>query len=131
LVKNPLRSTSLFLWPVWFISAFFYYGVIMLVVELYREEDLGLRCNPDNDYQGNSPIPFLNMSLPLPNITSCSPIPYDSYVEVVINAAAELPGLLITVFLMDHIGRKKNYDIRILYMWCCHVPSFFLSSQSS
>jgi len=98
LFSPPLRCTTILLWLIWFVCAFFYYGMVLLTVELTKAEDNGMRCY--------SPV---NNTLPL-NITDapCEPIPVERYLDVVITSFAEIPGLLLTILIVDRIGRKMT-----------------------
>ena len=38
LLVPSMRKTSFFLWFIWFATAFCYYGMVLLVTELFTEE---------------------------------------------------------------------------------------------
>eukprot|EP01125_Pyxidicula_operculata_P003323 TRINITY_DN1392_c0_g1_i3.p1 TRINITY_DN1392_c0_g1~~TRINITY_DN1392_c0_g1_i3.p1 ORF type:complete len:626 (-),score=147.83 TRINITY_DN1392_c0_g1_i3:270-2147(-) len=116
LFSPGLRRTTFLLLAIWLVSAFFYYGVILLVVELYSTGDG--HCTVDGLINNTSV-----------NVTNCSPIPDDKYLDVAITSSAEIPGVVLSLIAMEKIGRKKTIvfeffvlGVLIFALYACMPP---------
>ncbi|KAJ4798857.1 Organic cation/carnitine transporter 7 [Rhynchospora pubera] len=95
LSPSLLRSTVL-LWLVFMGNAFGYYGIVLLTSEL---SSTNRRCK-------------LNPTIPIQLQDESS-----LYRNVFITSSAELPGLLLSAFTVDKIGRKAS--MYLLLFTCC------------
>ncbi|KAK2972694.1 hypothetical protein RJ640_025545 [Escallonia rubra] len=89
LFSSKLIKTTLLLWFLYFGNTFSYYGIILLTSELSSEQ---------NECSG---------------IASISKIKQDSslYIDVFVTSFAELPGLVLSAFIVDRVGRKLSMEI--------------------
>ncbi|XP_064612185.1 synaptic vesicle 2-related protein-like [Liolophura sinensis] len=98
-----LKRTTLLLWIIWLANAFAYYGIVLMTTELFEFGDSchgggnGIPVNPN-------PACFLD----------CKPLTTNDYVDLLWTTFAEFPGILITVFIIDRIGRRKTMTLEFL-----------------
>ncbi|XP_071946650.1 synaptic vesicle 2-related protein-like isoform X2 [Antedon mediterranea] len=97
LVKNKeVAITTGLLLFIWFANAFSYYGIVLLTTELFASgqecaasvSDVDLRCEAE-----------------------CTTLNTDDYVDLLWTTLAEFPGILLTILLIDLIGRKKTMSL--------------------
>ncbi|XP_013859202.1 synaptic vesicle 2-related protein, partial [Austrofundulus limnaeus] len=88
------RTTTLLLWFIWFTNAFSYYGIVLLTTELFQAGD---SCGVS---QGAKIEPRCNLE--------CKYLTSDDYKDLLWTTLAEFPGLLIILFAVDYLGRKKS-----------------------
>ncbi|XP_007906281.1 synaptic vesicle glycoprotein 2C isoform X3 [Callorhinchus milii] len=95
--SSPLRSRTIPLALIFFSISFGYYGLWMWFPELFRRIEMG----------GGSPC-ITNMSQSSSgNVNiSCYPVNTAVYKEGFITAAANLPGNILTILVMDLVGGK-------------------------
>ena len=93
LFKNGMWRTTIILQFLWFGSAWLYYGIVLLTTSLLQYDP---HCSGGMDEDNST------------NMTSCEDSQLDTgdYVKILWAAAAELPGLLITLVIIELIGRK-------------------------
>jgi len=113
LVRPGIRRTSTLLWLIWFANAFVYYGLVLLVTELFNQENAGIRC---------SSHPISNTTMPE---GSCKPLVKSDYIGVLITSSAELPGIIFTILIIDRLGRKKTIVIELVGTALCAIALIF------
>ncbi|CAA2969717.1 organic cation carnitine transporter 7-like [Olea europaea subsp. europaea] len=93
LFSPSLVKTTLLLWMIYFGNSFSYYGVVLLTSEFSSGE---IKCSSA----------ILN-----------SHILKDSslYIDAFVTSLAELPGLILSAFLVDKVGRKISM---LITYWC-------------
>ncbi|KAL0308353.1 UNVERIFIED_CONTAM: Organic cation/carnitine transporter 7 [Sesamum radiatum] len=89
LFSSKLIRTNLLLWFLYFGNTFAYYGVILLTSELSSDQS---KCNSIKLHSEKSQ----NASL---------------YIDVFITSLAEVPGLILSAFIVDRMGRKFSMVI--------------------
>ncbi|KAL8622295.1 hypothetical protein ACOMHN_043299 [Nucella lapillus] len=97
LFRPPLRTVTCILLIVNFAIAFGYYGLFMWFPEIFNRIDKngGTLCEPGHKNHSNN------------NGTSpCQEVGDIVYLEGFLTAVSNLPGNLLTIALMDRIGRK-------------------------
>ncbi|XP_065831327.1 putative transporter svop-1 [Oscarella lobularis] len=110
-------KTTLLLWNIWFAAAFGYYGIVLLTTEVLTIiDELTVSNLTDGSY-----MPCYDHSTQR-NDTICALLDLDDYKQVLWTTAAELPGILLTAFIVERIGRKKTMAIE--FGGC--VVAFFL-----
>lgn len=146
LVRSPLAKTTMLLAGIWFVSAFCYYGLVLMVTVLFEAERLGERCPAPLglspvDGGGSETVPgrmlyFDPMSRLLQQtgtgngtssaVTDCIPFEAADYQDTLITSIAEVPGLLLVAVLIDRIGRKRTVTVTFLasavsfcLLWIC------------
>ncbi|KAG9140842.1 hypothetical protein Leryth_010391 [Lithospermum erythrorhizon] len=101
LFSKKLLRTTLLLWVIFFGLTFSYYGIILLTSEL---------SSPDNKCRSTVSM--------VPNSK-----PDDSlYITVFITSLAEIPGLAISAFIVDRIGRKISMVMMFGFCFALLLP---------
>lgn len=115
LFQNGTWKTTLILLFLWFGSAWLYYGVILLTTTLLRSDP---HCGTSNiNYTNNSRL-------------ACEELHTGDYLKILWTAAAELPGLLITVIIIEIIGRKITMAIEFMVSMLAFLLLFICASDS-
>lgn len=104
------RRTTLLLWFIWFANAFCYYGLVLLTTELFQA---GGVCGVT---QGSQIEP--SCDLECKNLTS------SDYKDLLWTTLAEFPGLLVSLWVIDRIGRKKSMALCFLTFSICILPLY-------
>jgi len=103
LMVPALRKTSILLWIIWCANAFVYYGMVLMSTEIFQQQSSGARCNGSSWF---APVkPHHNTH---DQFTQCHELQPKDYEQLFITSAAELPGIIFTVFVIDKLGRKKT-----------------------
>jgi MFS family permease len=120
--ESHLRRTTLLLWALWFAVSFCYYGVVLLVTELFASNLLDKRCGrPVEDKSGGSLGRGSHIRDDCRTLFSAS-----DFVDVFVTSAAELPGVLLAGLLLQLVGRKTAITVHftggavsILLLYIC------------
>ncbi|RXM97361.1 Synaptic vesicle glycoprotein 2C [Acipenser ruthenus] len=105
LFSDHLTSRSVLLLIIFFCISFGYYGLWMWFPELFKRiEDGGSPCA--NASQSSSSLQPAN--------ATCYPVKTEVYMEGFITAAANLPGNIFTIFMMDVVGGKVLLTFSLL-----------------
>ncbi|XP_072042991.1 synaptic vesicle 2-related protein-like [Amphiura filiformis] len=98
--KKTGITTSLLLF-IWFTMAFVYYGIVLLTTELFAK---GHSCAASAvDSSANC-------------YDSCVVLTKQDYANLMYTTLAEFPGTLLTLSIIDYVGRKKTMSIQ--YVFC-------------
>ncbi|XP_041916397.1 synaptic vesicle 2-related protein-like isoform X2 [Alosa sapidissima] len=107
------RMTTILLWFIWFANAFAYYGLVLLTTELFQAGDI---CGVNTARAKVEPRCSLE----------CSYLTLDDYKDLLWTTLAEFPGLLVILWVIDRIGRKKSmvmcfvaFSVSILPLYAC------------
>jgi len=98
LFDDELRKTTLLLWFIWAVNAFSYYGVVLFTTVLFQSND---QCHGGVADGTNS----TNVTL------TCRPLDQKDYMDLLSTTMSEFPGLLLTAFIIEHVGRKRTMAI--------------------
>ncbi|XP_055958029.1 synaptic vesicle 2-related protein isoform X1 [Patella vulgata] len=90
-----IRVTTVLLWIIWLVCAFSYYGIVLLTTALFENPD---GCHGTDVKRNPEPKCFLE----------CKTLTTDDYRDLTWTTFAEFPGLFVTVFIIDILGRKKT-----------------------
>lgn len=103
LFSPSLVKTTLLLWMIYYGNSFSYYGVVLMTSEFSSGE---IKCNSA----------ILN-----------SHILKDSslYIDVFVTSFAELPGLILSAFLVDKVGRRISMLLMYLFGFMFLLPLMF------
>ncbi|KAI3743001.1 hypothetical protein L1987_60702 [Smallanthus sonchifolius] len=93
LFSPELIKPTLLLWVVFFGNAFSYYGLVLLTTELHNGRN---SCVPSQMQPQHQEL---------------------SYKDIFITSFAEFPGLIISAFTIDKLGRK--HSMSIMFFLCC------------
>ncbi|CAI4232475.1 unnamed protein product [Auanema sp. JU1783] len=92
LLNPDLKKTTLLLWFIWAMNAFSYYGIVLYTTVLFQSHD---ECHGGLFSNGTS-------------LEECHPLTRSDYFDLLQTTLAEFPGLLITVFVIEWLGRKRT-----------------------
>uniref|UniRef100_H2LS33 Synaptic vesicle 2-related protein n=1 Tax=Oryzias latipes TaxID=8090 RepID=H2LS33_ORYLA len=107
LFSSHFRCTTVLLWFIWFANAFSYYGLVLLTTELFQEggacgrNKQELRCNLECKY-----------------LTS------DDYKDLLWTTLSEFPGLLVTLWAIDRLGRRRTMALCFLIFSLALIPLY-------
>lgn len=90
-----LCRITLPLFVVWFAAAFMYYGQVLITTNMFAAEEAGERCPEYNIDPGDPTDP-----------DACAELGPDDYADVFITTFGEVPGLILTILLMQALGRR-------------------------
>ncbi|XP_014674862.1 PREDICTED: synaptic vesicle 2-related protein-like [Priapulus caudatus] len=93
------RYVTILLWFIWLATAFTYYGLVLMTTELFEASD---GC-----HGGDVSPPLAEASCYL----TCRALSKKDYTDLLWTTLAEGPGLLVTFFIIDRIGRKKTMAV--------------------
>ncbi|XP_065054938.1 synaptic vesicle 2-related protein-like isoform X2 [Rhopilema esculentum] len=93
LFGRDYRRTTLTVWIIWFSAAFCYYGIVLLATEMFQTKIDA--CHPKG-------ISVESMAC------GCNYLTTRDYTDFMWTTVAEVPGILITIPIVEWIGRKKT-----------------------
>nr|XP_043867732.1 synaptic vesicle 2-related protein [Solea senegalensis] len=102
--------TTLLLWFIWFANAFCYYGVILLTTEMFQAGD---SCGAT---QGAKIEPSCSLE--------CKYLTSADYKDLLWTTLAEFPGLLVIIFAIEYLGRKKSMALCFLMFSLFLLPLY-------
>lgn len=98
LLTPDMRRTTILLWIIWLVCAFSYYGIVLLTTALFENPD---GCHgTDVKFSGHQEC-----------FMECKTLTKDDYKDLTWTTFAEFPGLFLTAFLLEKIGRKYTMAI--------------------
>ncbi|XP_015240506.1 synaptic vesicle 2-related protein [Cyprinodon tularosa] len=110
LFSSQLRWTTILLWFIWFANAFSYYGLVLLTTELFQE---GGACGMAKGGKKE-----LRCSL------ECKYLNSDDYKDLLWTTLSEFPGLLVTLWAIDRLGRRMTMALCFLVFSLCIIPLY-------
>ncbi|KAL6465801.1 hypothetical protein MHYP_G00259340 [Metynnis hypsauchen] len=111
------RWTTVLLWFIWFSNAFSYYGIVLLTTELFQE---GRDCGETSDSKTE---PRCNLE--------CKYLNSDDYKDLLWTTLSEFPGLLVTLWVIDKLGRRKTMALCFFVFSLCILPLYACVGRSS
>ncbi|XP_004544629.3 synaptic vesicle 2-related protein [Maylandia zebra] len=117
LFSSHFRWTTVLLWFIWFANAFSYYGLVLLTTELFQE---GGACGMS---KGNKEE--LRCSL------ECKYLNSDDYKDLLWTTLSEFPGLLVTLWAIDRLGRRKTMALCFFVFSMCIIPLYGCVGRAS
>ena len=99
LLSKDLRRTTIMLWVIWLAASFSYYGVVLMSTELF--ESSGQLCSLDGSVEESCSA-------------QCHPLATTDYNHLLWTTLAEFPGIMVSLLLIEKIGRKKTLAIEFL-----------------
>lgn len=106
LLTPYLRTTSILLWVIWFANAFIYYGIVLTSTQLVQQRAEGF-CG------GKLFPPFWNHISHSSGPQSCG-LDSNGYKSIFITSVAEFPGIVVTILVIDYLGRKVTQGAEFL-----------------
>ncbi|XP_046872798.1 synaptic vesicle 2-related protein [Hypomesus transpacificus] len=117
LFSPHFRWTTILLWFIWFSNAFSYYGLVLLTTELFQE---GGACGVS---KGSKREPRCNLE--------CKYLNSDDYKDLLWTTLSEFPGLLVTLWAIDRLGRRKTMALCFFIFSLCMVPLYACVGRTS
>ncbi|XP_067294853.1 synaptic vesicle 2-related protein isoform X2 [Pseudorasbora parva] len=109
-------KTTLLIWFIWLCNAFSYYGLVLLTTELFQT---GSACSVTDN---SSMEPQCNLG--------CKYLTFHDYEDLLWTTLAEFPGVLISVWMIDRIGRRKSMALFFLAFSLCILPLYACTQRT-
>ncbi|XP_073257422.1 synaptic vesicle 2-related protein-like isoform X1 [Porites lutea] len=119
LISPEFRKTTILLWFIWFNLAFTYYGIVLMTTEMYQglsesegscgATDSGAVKNPD---------------------CGCQLLTFKDYTDMLWTTLAEFPGIIVTMLMLEKLGRKKTMAIEFFLTSVCYFLLFICSGRT-
>uniref|UniRef100_A0A8D0TRQ1 Synaptic vesicle 2-related protein n=2 Tax=Sus scrofa TaxID=9823 RepID=A0A8D0TRQ1_PIG len=104
------RWTTLLLWFIWFSNAFSYYGLVLLTTELFQAGDV---C-----------ISSRKKAVEAKCSLACEYLSKEDYMDLLWTTLSEFPGVLVTLWIIDRLGRKKTMALCFVVFSFCSLLLF-------
>jgi hypothetical protein len=89
--NKGMWKTTFLLWILWIGCGWIYYGVVLLTTSIFHGSN---HCF--TELQNTS------------NESNCEELSNGSYIKIFWTSVAELPGLVVTIIMIEILGRKKT-----------------------
>lgn len=154
LLRRGARGLTIKILAIWFVSAFVYYGLVMLQPEMISTENQGIRCKyasaecgvvkqelvcasePICSWTQNSgciPTGLLQQnsesSTPKDNNACARKLTTDDFVSTLWGSVGEMPGVLIAFVVVDIIGRRPLVGYLFGLLCVSFLSLFFCLSR--
>lgn len=93
ILGKKYRLTTLILSLIWFTCGFLGYGAVLITSDIFIYDNHCIRHNSNT------------------SVSTCSPLTSQDYFNYLVTTLAEIPGVLVTIFLVEFIGRKKTFSL--------------------
>lgn len=113
LLNRDLRHTTISLWFIWTSCSFIYYGIVLMTTELLEKSGHNI-CAIDNSN------PLITCS------AQCAPLDYGNLLWTTL---AEFPGIMITIALIEKVGRKRTLTFQFLLLTLCLCSLFHCTNN--
>ena len=107
--------TTLFLLIIWFGSGFSYYGAILFSTQLFIYDN---HCIGAGDSNSTNSLVY------------CSVLSNYNYLQIFITSLAEIPGSVLTLVLLETIGRKLSMTVVFLLCGMLYLLLFTCTGQN-
>uniref|UniRef100_A0A803Y4V3 Synaptic vesicle 2-related protein n=1 Tax=Meleagris gallopavo TaxID=9103 RepID=A0A803Y4V3_MELGA len=104
------RWTTLLLWFIWFSNAFSYYGLVLLTTEFFQAGDV---CISSRRKEVKAKCSL-----------TCEYLTEEDYTDLLWTTLSEFPGVLVTLWIIDRIGRKKTMALSFFVFSFCSLLLF-------
>uniref|UniRef100_H2ZS94 Synaptic vesicle 2-related protein n=2 Tax=Latimeria chalumnae TaxID=7897 RepID=H2ZS94_LATCH len=111
LFTPQFRWTTILLWFIWFTNAFSYYGLVLLTTELFQAGDV---CSVSKGTKGKESQCSLE----------CKYLTVTDYTDLLWTTLSEFPGVLVTLWIIDRLGRKKTMALSFFVFSFCSLLLF-------
>ncbi|XP_053938239.1 synaptic vesicle 2-related protein isoform X3 [Cuculus canorus] len=105
------RWTTLLLWFIWFSNAFSYYGLVLLTTEFFQAGDVCSISSRRQEVKAKCSL-------------TCEYLTEEDYTDLLWTTLSEFPGVLVTLWIIDRIGRKKTMALSFLVFSFCSLLLF-------
>lgn len=108
LLSTELKLTSLLLWFIWLACAFCYYGMVLMSTELLANAAAAAEEHDCLNRDTNGGVGPNNTFVYESCTAGCRVLTSQDYTDLLWTTLAEFPGILLTVVVIEFIGRKKT-----------------------
>ncbi|XP_057268850.1 synaptic vesicle 2-related protein isoform X1 [Pezoporus wallicus] len=105
------RWTTLLLWFIWFSNAFSYYGLVLLTTEFFQAGDVCSISSKRKEVKAKCSL-------------TCEYLTEEDYTDLLWTTLSEFPGVLVTLWIIDRIGRKKTMALSFVVFSLCSLLLF-------
>lgn len=105
LLTREFRRTTVLLWLIWTSCSFVYYGVVLMTTELFDTQDAEV-CRLDG-------------SLTEVCSAQCRILDRIDYTHLLWTTLAEFPGIMITIVLIERLGRRRTMALEFAFLAAC------------
>ncbi|XP_074777464.1 synaptic vesicle 2-related protein isoform X2 [Athene noctua] len=105
------RWTTLLLWFIWFSNAFSYYGLVLLTTEFFQAGDVCSISSRRKEVKAKCSL-------------TCEYLTEEDYTDLLWTTLSEFPGVLVTLWIIDRIGRKKTMALSFFVFSFCSLLLF-------
>ncbi|XP_040299572.1 synaptic vesicle 2-related protein isoform X2 [Herpailurus yagouaroundi] len=105
------RWTTLLLWFIWFSNAFSYYGLVLLTTELFQAGDVCSISSQKKAVEAKCSL-------------ACEYLSEEDYMDLLWTTLSEFPGVLVTLWIIDRLGRKKTMALCFVIFSLCSLLLF-------
>ncbi|XP_027653650.1 synaptic vesicle 2-related protein isoform X2 [Falco rusticolus] len=105
------RWTTLLLWFIWFSNAFSYYGLVLLTTEFFQAGDVCSLSSRRKEVKAKCSL-------------TCEYLTEEDYTDLLWTTLSEFPGVLVTLWIIDRIGRKKTMALSFFVFSFCSLLLF-------
>ncbi|KAM0733486.1 Synaptic vesicle 2-related protein [Formica fusca] len=118
-LSKEMCKTSALLWLVWMITAFCYYGVVLMTTELFHTSSEQCGTQDTNKDENTCQL-------------DCR-LQRGDYIDLLWTTLAEFPGIFSTVFAIERIGRRKTMACQLVMfaMVICFLSRTCLLSRAA
>ncbi|XP_059099385.1 putative transporter svop-1 [Tigriopus californicus] len=102
LLSDELRRTTLYLWFIWSTTSFIYYGILLMTTEIFESPGDDI-CGLDDNWKDKCSA-------------QCSPLDSKDYGHLLWTTLAEFPGIMITISMIERLGRRRTLAIEFLLL---------------
>lgn len=98
IIKSGYLRVTVSLWVIWLISIMMYYSSVYVTTEIFQR------------YSDN----ICQETVSGPNTCKCKVFDRKDYFDVIWTSVGEFPGVIVTIFLVDSLGRKRSMYVLAL-----------------
>ncbi|GMT26148.1 hypothetical protein PFISCL1PPCAC_17445, partial [Pristionchus fissidentatus] len=124
------RRTTIQIWIIWVLFGLLYYGITIYTTRLFQSGDEchggTLSSIPANSTNSNFELAANSTVL----VAGCKKLEVKDYLDIVITSFSELPGLFVTMFLIETIGRRATFAAWFALYSCCSVALVFCMTRT-
>jgi MFS family permease len=112
LVAPGIRRSTILLWALWMIGSFVYYGIILMITQMFADDLMDQRCGRPLHPHAPNHQPGSH------HHDDCRQVFTDAdFLDVFVTSAAELPGVLIAGIMLHYEFSRRNV-ISAMYGTC-------------
>uniref|UniRef100_A0A914E8D4 Major facilitator superfamily (MFS) profile domain-containing protein n=1 Tax=Acrobeloides nanus TaxID=290746 RepID=A0A914E8D4_9BILA len=117
LLTDGFWKTSVLVWALWIIASFSYYGITLFATVIYQNDGYCHANVTTSEITNTSSI-------------ECKLLGKEDYIDLLTNSLAEIPGLIVTVFIIEFIGRKYTMALEFGAFAICISILYFCLPRS-